>query len=365
MGIKDKGKKKKVVAIVPISGVQLTEEKDEFKIVHVTLASSSKLPLVIKKFCPRIELRSLAHNGYEQYFKQMLERYDVFAVKCHCLNPKDVQECYSVIQEELKLMDMSRLLIHNQTIDEVSVGNIQQKKSESILIDRDGRGGWNLNWYSPHKPPLRLDKYWENFHNNHFFFKMLKYFRKHSSKEMSKEFIKSLRQAICVCGEAKITSNLGLKFFMYWAVLESLLTLRGEKTEDAIKKRITILFHCPHSQNGQKKKTADKVAELYELRNKLFHEGKSDNITADRVDILEYYLFNIFNHIFNNITEYKSKDGWIRFLKEGECKEYLGTLEHRLLNKTTKRSTTTLKFTDLEEFYYFLQDEKKADEVFQ
>jgi hypothetical protein len=306
--------------MVPMGNVVVHEDVgQEFKVDRVTFVHRDKLLPEVNKPTRRSDFFKLA---------------DTFAVVRETgTRDKVERRCLQLMREESFLLALSQLGFAKRRqmrpivpVSEVSIPFSIPFRAVSSLGE--------FGKFFVTMPPvvaLGLDGRWEHYQNHVFFTNLLKILRRET--RVAADWRKDLRRASLMVGESISASDLLKSFVWNWVALETLLTHRQEReTWKTLPKRVGALlywvFYSAKEDEDKEKLTMDydhktkmyddRIANVYEKRNGLLHNGERDCIVERDLEFTDQLLLNVLANLVRFPRLFYSKAEVTKFADEVE-----------------------------------------------
>jgi hypothetical protein len=314
--------------IVPVHGLYLTEIVNrEFRVDRVLFVHRDKLPYVRKRlgFGIRVsELKKETPAGNEFF-----EIQPAYAVVRGTGTQEEVeQQLLELVREELSLLTLSQLGYSSRRQMGPIVPAVGARRAGMIymvcrLSDMTGR--LILRPKGP-TSDMRIDKLWKDHQDRTFFTKLLKILR--GETKVSGSWRKELRRASVLLGESVGSDDPFKSFLWNMVALEMLLTRneKGEMREILPKKVEALIGWSPFWQEGGYE---ERIRDAYDKRNRLLHQGRRDEVTAQDLAFLDHILVNVLANLVSLPKLFRSKDDVLAFPKRLEAERILGVRRPR------------------------------------
>lgn len=318
--------------LTPIHGLIISKElKEEFKFYNVTFISVEKLKRIKKRFF-------FSHNGElkEGKFDPGFQNQKTFAVLEYYGNPaQKVRECREIIKGELNMLLSSFSGDRDYFYNTASLSNwdIGKIKDFKIIHSKLKEESF-FSSYASHKAPYVLDKRWQSYNENRFFFKIKKILNKGS---VSKKWQNTLKTALELVGQSNNSNILAYCFLNNMIVFELLLKKQGEKYLNVIPERLDGFFSWTKNREGLTFKNTvinkASIQELYTKRNNFVHDGKFKDITIEDLIFTDELVINILSNIAKHYKLFNSKGDLINYSNKFQAEKLLG-LKHSIQPNT-------------------------------
>jgi hypothetical protein len=313
--------------IVPVNRLYLTEIVNrEFRVDRVLFVHRDKLPYVRKRlgFGIRVsELKKETPAGNE--FFEIRPAYAV--VRGTGTQEEVEQQLLELVREELSLLTLSQLgYSSRRRMGPIVPAGEASRASVSYMVCRVSDMTGRLVVMTGPRNEMHLDGDWKDHQDRTFFTKLLKILR--GETKVSGSWRKELRRASVLLGESVGSDDPFKSFLWNMVALEMLLTRneKGEMREILPKKVEALIGWSPFWQEGGYE---ERIRDAYDKRNRLLHQGRRDEVTAQDLAFLDHILVNVLSNLVSLPQLFRSKDDVLAFPKRLEAERILGVRRPR------------------------------------
>lgn len=329
------------IYITPIYNLEITNEiKGELKIGRVIFVDINKIPLIRKRLGFPLVFSKINRNTVTEDFFKESKTYAILSF--HGIPKEKEFECREIIENAVNILSVSQLGYCSRRNNR-QFGIINQRGyARNFILNKTAFNG-NINRSVESKPlPFRLDKKWQEYHKDFFFFDLL--FIISSSSKMQKKWKETILRAAAMSGKSMQSRDLEYSFLWNMIIVEMLLTEQGDRYSDSLPERAEAFIGWVGFWN--EKKFEERIKELYKKRCQFVHDGNSHNISVEDVLFTDDLVFNLMWNIVKHIQLFPSKESIIEFSNKVKAERLLG-IKSKILPKTFRFMNREMDITDL------------------
>ncbi|MHC4215145.1 MAG: hypothetical protein ACYSWP_17430 [Planctomycetota bacterium] len=172
---------------------------------------------------------------------------------------------------------------------------------------------------------LCLDKNWENWQKEIFFFKLLKIIKEEGIVDSSWRY--NLYRVSRLIGQSLTSNNIAQAFLLNMIAIESLLTRQGDKYTEVLPERIEAFIGWVGYWGIENYK--EQIKSVYTKRCQYVHDGNDTNIEIRDILFADDILLNILSNLISHNNIFKSKEDVIEFTTKVSAEQVLEINGHK------------------------------------
>jgi len=312
--------KHEYLIVIPIYNLILSKEVNkELKIKDVTFIDRDKLVKTRKKFGFAITFSQI-DSMYKQISLKTLNSSKTYAVVKYKLpNKKDLSKPLAKIKESINILASMQLLNRTRVSKFGIYTNVISPKRDLLLYDI-GTNTVNLSYKAINVLSYTFEQKFSIIKPYHFFPYILRLLNKDTS--INHGWKNDITRAVILAGKSIFSTDLSEAFLSNMIALETLLTSRSDKHKQALKERLTALFHWYF--NSENVNWDNDIDHIYQLRCKMVHNGDVSDIRTQDLLMSDKILYNLLLNISISSKQIKSKSDLINISEKLKACETLG-----------------------------------------